>query len=289
MSDLPVSDADRPIDPAAPEPQPGPGPGPGPGAGQESGPRPGSCAGAIFDGEDYRDVLARLHGLIEPARYLEIGTETGASLRLAHCASLSIDPAYDLGFEVIGRKPACHFYQQASDAFFRDERPDAILKGPIDFAFLDGLHHFEVLLRDFINTEPYCAPDGIIALHDCLPLHWAMTLRDRAETDAQPDNPFPKWWTGDVWKMLTILRRHRTDLRVAPLAAHPTGLVLVAGLDPANTLLRDRYADIVAEFAPLALAAEDIEPFLQAAGPLPPAHFATRDALDRFRGRTPPG
>ena len=39
-------------------------------------------------------------------------------------------------------------------------------------------------------------------------------------------------WSGDVWKVVVWLRRHRPDLRITTLDVAPTGLAVVTGLDP---------------------------------------------------------
>jgi Methyltransferase domain len=36
-------------------------------------------------------------------------------------------------------------------------------------AFIDGLHHFEQVLRDFINVEKRATSEGLIVIHDCIP------------------------------------------------------------------------------------------------------------------------
>ena len=40
----------------------------------------------------------------------------------------------------------------------------------LDLAFIDGMHHFEFALRDFINVEKYCSADSIILIHDVYPI-----------------------------------------------------------------------------------------------------------------------
>ncbi|HWC34672.1 MAG TPA: hypothetical protein VG650_07570 [Mycobacteriales bacterium] len=54
-------------------------------------------------------------------------------------------------------------------------------------------------------------------------------------------------WTGDVYKVATVLETLRPDLTVVPLDTEPTGLVLVVGLDPTSTTLTDSYDAILAE------------------------------------------
>ncbi|MVA24475.1 hypothetical protein GOZ92_08490 [Agrobacterium vitis] len=64
-----------------------------------------------------------------------------------------------------------------SDAFFRDHDPRVILGRSPDVVFLDGLHQFEYLLRDFINSERIAHRDTVILLDDCLPINAEMTER----------------------------------------------------------------------------------------------------------------
>ena len=57
------------------------------------------------------------------------------------------------------------------------------------------------------------------------------------------------FWTGDVWKLLPILRKYRPDLRLHVLDCPPTGLVAITRVDPASRILADCYYDIVDEHA----------------------------------------
>jgi hypothetical protein len=110
------------------------------------------------------------------------------------------------------------------------------------------MHLYESLLRDFINTERHCRPNGVIVLHDCLPRDPHVARRRASDqslarfTDAPLD-----WWAGDVWKTVALLQRHRPDLAIAAYTAPPTGLVTVTNLDPSSTVLARGYADAVAE------------------------------------------
>jgi hypothetical protein len=54
-------------------------------------------------------------------------------------------------------------------------------------------------------------------------------------------------WTGDVYKVVPVLRRHRPDLILLPVGTEPTGLLLVLGLDPDSRVLDERYDDILRE------------------------------------------
>ena len=105
-------------------------------------------------GENYLQVLARIHTTLQPRTYLEIGVETGETLALASCPSVAVDPQFafvDLScVKKVLAKPRIMFFQTTSDNFFARFRPDVLLGQALEFAFLDGMHRCEYLLRDFI-------------------------------------------------------------------------------------------------------------------------------------------
>lgn len=204
-------------------------------------------------GEDYLDVMGRIHAVLHPRTYFEVGTWTGNSLKLANCRSIAIDPHFQITTDVVGRKPECHLFQMPSDEFFKYHSPKAVFGDTVDFAFLDGMHLFECVLRDFINIESNCSRNSIIALHDCLPPDAYIASRKNDLDEQKKLSTKPGWWTGDVWKILPVLRKYRPDLVMVCLDAPPTGLVLVTGLYPESRILRDKYFDIVREFEAVSL------------------------------------
>lgn len=226
-----------------------------------------------LDGPDYRSILERLHASLTPRRYLEIGVSNGDSLALASGIAIGIDPDLSAARHWSRGKTACLMFQMTSDDFFAQYSATQLAGGPIDLAFLDGLHYFEFLLRDFINTEKVCAPGSTIVLHDCVPTDAGVAERanDPALRPRHPD-----WWAGDVWKLLPILRRHRPDLRIDVLDAAPTGLVVIRKLDPTSRVLEARYDAIDAEWRPVTLARYGVMNFLSQAGLRSAAQFDPR-------------
>jgi hypothetical protein len=210
-------------------------------------------------GKGYTDVLMSLHEWLEPANYFEIGTGEGNSLYIAKCATVAVDVKFILGArDIIGEKPFCALYRMSSDTFFSNHDPTVIFDGPIELAFLDGMHHCDYLLRDFANTERCCRPSSVIAMHDCVPVEIAIA----EQSELPPINPAHEgWWTGDVWRTLLALRKHRPDLAFTVLDSFPTGLVLVTNLDPQSTALTDGYAAIVGEMKSLSLQQIGLEAF----------------------------
>jgi len=203
----------------------------------------GALATLRLPGPPYRDVLRRLHELLKPRTYVEIGVETGATLALARGAerAVGIDPdASKLRRELV---PACaQVFHETSDEFFaRRTRAQTLGAHSVDLAFVDGMHWFEYALRDFIHLEAWSQPRGCIVLHDCLPLLPITASRER----------YTKFWVGDVWKVVSILREYRPDLRVKIVATAPSGLCVVRGLDPGSRVLADRRPEIVERYRAL--------------------------------------
>lgn len=192
-------------------------------------------------GLSYLETIGLLARSLGAHSYFEIGSATGASLGMVDCPSIAVDPSFRLTLPFMKKKGVCHLFQMESDAFFQTYRVTDFFKDGIDLAFLDGMHRFEYLLRDFFNTEACCRRNSVILLHDCLPTNFEMTTR-AFRTGA---------WTGDVWKVLPALKKYRPELRLLYLDCPPTGLVAITNLDPASTLLSDNYFQIVDEFVDL--------------------------------------
>lgn len=199
-------------------------------------------------GEYYEFILERLHRILRPKTYLEIGVFAGATLALASCPSLAVDPGFEVTdpeiFSKLLLRSQISFYRMASDDFFAAHDPRTILGAPVDMAFLDGMHRCEYLLRDFINTEKACKPNSIVALHDCVPVDEGIT--DRVPGRRQGVGAHRSdWWTGDVWRMALLLKRRRPDLAMTILDAVPTGLVLITNLNPSSEELSRSYQSCV--------------------------------------------
>jgi hypothetical protein len=210
-------------------------------------------------GKQYIGVLMNLHEWLAPMSYFEIGTKEGDSLVIANCAALAVDSKFALGKrDFVGKKPLCALYQMPSDTFFSQHDPSVIFDGPIELAFLDGMHYCEYLLRDFANTERYCRRSSVIALHDCVPVEIAI-----AHQKAAPSVEASRagWWTGDVWRTLLALRKHRPNLAFTVVDSFPTGMVLVTNLDPQSTALTDGYEAIIREMKSLSLEQIGLEEF----------------------------
>ena len=182
-------------------------------------------------------LLRKLHDLMQPRHYLEIGVRSGLSLSLSRTRSIAVDPFYNVTSEL---HCDVHLVRSTSDEFFARKHPLAHFDEPvIDLAFIDGMHLAEFALRAFINVERYCAPGSVIVVDDVLPRTVVEAGRTRAERGA---------WAGDVYKMIDALRTHRPHLVVLELDTSPTGTLVVLLPDPQDRGLLTQYDDLVSSF-----------------------------------------
>jgi len=204
----------------------------------------------LFDplsGVSYYEALHALHRALAVERYFEIGSRHGDSLAKIRpeAAAVCVDPELRLKSGILSGLTELHFYQMTSDAYFARHDPRVVLGGPVQLAFIDGLHHSDAVMRDFVNAERVCDPNGAIILHDCLP--WSDSIAQRQPI--APDDVVPRGkgaWAGDVWRVLPVLARQRPDLRITVLDCPPTGLVVITGLRPEAPHLRKRLPAILA-------------------------------------------
>lgn len=236
---------------------------------------------ADHSGKYYLSMLTDFHTMLRPKAYFEIGASTGNSLCLPECGSIAVDPQFDIkDTNIMAGKPFCYLFQMTSDNFFLQYDPKRLFGRSIDLAFLDGMHRCEYLLRDFANTERSCAPNSIIAMHDCLPVETPMADR---ELSRQPiDSRRAGWWTGDVWRTLLALKKWRSDLSIYAFDAPPTGLVVITSLDPESKLISEKYQSIVQEMLSYDLEKIGIPNFFDMVNVIPTSVVDTAEKLTRL-------
>ena len=201
----------------------------------------GVLADIMFPGETYFDLLRRFHDWLRPKSYIEIGVSTGESIVLAQppTVAVGIDPEPRL---LNAPKTVCKIFPLESDDYFAVRDPCHDIEAEtVDLAFIDGLHLFEQVLRDFINIERISSPTTLVLIHDCFAID-ALTAERNRKTE---------FWTGDVWKIIPCLREFRPDLQVFTIATPPSGLGVVSNLDSRSTVLINRFDEIVSSYVPL--------------------------------------
>ena len=87
--------------------------------------------------------------------------------------------------------------RKTSDDFFKENVEK------FDLIFIDGLHVYEQVKKDIINSINFLNKEGVILVHDCLP--------DTIGKQAVPR--YKMQWNGDVWKAIVDFRQ-RDDLEI---------------------------------------------------------------------------
>ncbi len=199
------------------------------------------AAKAMMPGNDYLNAMAKIHQKIKPEGYLEIGVATGKSMALADTETrvIGIDPAFKINTSITAK---ARLFPTTSDNFFANNSVAAELDNkPMDLAFIDGLHLFEQVLKDFINVEKNSHSKTTVLIHDCFPATALSAERERHTA----------YWAGDVWKIIPCLLKERPDLAIKIIPAFPSGLAIVTNLDNTSTRLASdleqvskRYSDM---------------------------------------------
>ncbi len=111
--------------------------------------------------------------------YLEIGCDKDQSFsKIKVKNKIGVDPIS--GGNI--RSTSDHFFSTNTNKF--------------DIIFIDGLHHYEQVIKDVNNSLKILNDNGFILLHDCLPRSIAHQAIPRYRGS----------WNGDVWKALVELR-----------------------------------------------------------------------------------
>lgn len=190
-------------------------------------PHPDSTYEVMKGVEPNIEFLQRIHAVLEPRFYLEIGVFMGSSLQLAKCPAIGIDPSPYMPHDEPLREK---IITTTSDDYFFEKRHEPY-EGVLDLVYIDGMHLIENVIKDFINIEAISHPGTIIVLDDIYPNHPVQAHRERETTV----------WTGDVWKIVPILRDIRPDLTLIPVNTFPAGTLIVCGADSRNKLLANGF------------------------------------------------
>lgn len=194
--------------------------------------------------------------------YFEIGVRQGRSLSLSRAdTSIGVDPDFNLTWPF---SSPTRLFKTTSDAFFAQYAP-TVLTRPIDLAFIDGMHLAEFALRDFINVERHCTRDSWVIIDDVLPC--AAEIASRTRTTSA--------WTGDVYKITSVLRAYRPDLSVTVFDVDTKGLMLIRNLDPDSSVLADNLARLEADFMAVDAPILTVQQIRDIAAPVAPEEFGT--------------
>ena len=124
-----------------------------------------------FGHQQRYDLIATIATHINAQSYLEIGcAEDIVFSRILVPHKIGVDPSQG-GTHRMGSDP---FFVENTDTF--------------DLIFIDGLHHWDQVLRDIDNSIRVLNPGGVIVMHDCLPVY-----QKEQEYGHNGD------WLGSVW------------------------------------------------------------------------------------------
>jgi len=111
-------------------------------------------------------------------KYLEIGCHNNEVFDQIRIKKIGVDPISGGNF------------RGTSDKFFAQN------KSNFDCIFIDGLHEYDQVKKDIINSIKFLNKNGIIILHDCLPPSITHQRVPRTRYS----------WNGDVWKAIVEAR-----------------------------------------------------------------------------------
>jgi len=100
--------------------------------------------------------------------------------------------------------------KMTSNEFFKNN------KNHFDCIFIDGLHIYEQVREDILNSIKFLKNDGVIIIHDCLPLKiWNQVVPQ-----------IYGHWNGDVWKAIVEARTMKNIDTYTCKADHGLGIIL---------------------------------------------------------------
>jgi len=146
-------------------------------------------------------IIQEIHKIFKFKKYLEIGCDTNSVFTHLNCQfKIGVDPVRGGNL----RMTSDEFFELSNETF--------------DLIFIDGLHYYEQVSRDFDNSLARLNPGRVILIHDILPTQ-------AKEVVVPAPRPLASAWTGDVWRLSFDLMA-RTDIRFHILNS-PWGLGLV--------------------------------------------------------------
>ena len=131
-----------------------------------------------FDKKNRLDLINFVIKKNKYKKYLEIGCNQDEVFKKIDIDKIGVDPLNGGNF----RGTSDDFFIKNSDKF--------------DCIFIDGLHIYDQVIKDILNSIKVLNENGIIILHDCLPSSIGHQRVPRTRYN----------WNGDVWKAIVEAR-----------------------------------------------------------------------------------
>ena len=171
--------------------------------------------------------------------YLEIGVDGGDTfLNVQIGQRTGVDPNFRFDVES-ARDATTSLHQMTSDEFFTQRRPSETF----DIVFIDGLHRFEQVVRDFANAISHTSARSVILFDDTKPGDVYSALPDveatmRFRHAAGISSPS---WHGDVFKVIFYLHDFWPSLNYRTLTGSGNTQTLVwrSGSEPRTLRLNN--------------------------------------------------
>jgi hypothetical protein len=144
-------------------------------------------------------------------RYLEIGVSHGDTfLNINIPDKTAVDPAFAFDVQSYSNEKTV-FYFGTSDEFFSGGRTIE----PFDIVFIDGLHRFEQVVRDFNNAILFTHKKSVILIDDTIPndVFSAIPDQEDALSFRRMTGDTSSAWHGDVYKIVFYIHDFWLNLR----------------------------------------------------------------------------
>ena len=184
----------------------------------------------FYNNKIYRyDIVQEIIKLKNYNNYLEIGCDQNELFSKVKIKNkIGIDP----------NNGGTH--RMTSDKFFQNNYKK------FDIVFIDGLHYYEQVKKDIINSLNSLNEKGIILLHDCFP----QTYLDQAIPRGQ------RKWNGDVWKAIVEFRCKEQfstyvgafDNGIGMILKKKNNKILKANITDFKSISYDKYYNNYKEF-----------------------------------------
>lgn len=181
------------------------------------------------------DVINRFLKLYEDPRYLEVGVDEGTTFFAVDARQkVAVDPAFKFPIpDAVGLLADVEFHPVESDLYFEKSA-----SGQFDIIFLDGLHTFEQIVKDFTNALAYIKPNGIIIIDDVIPSSYYASMPDLDRSlQFRRRLGFSDWdWMGDVYKIVYLIESFFQSYSFATVAENHGQMIVWRETRSANAL-----------------------------------------------------
>jgi Glycosyltransferase 61 len=185
------------------------------------------------------EYLLRFLNLIQPKNYVEFNTTDGKLFSHLQCPCIGIGEHYEIKSSI--KIPLKLFRCKTIQFFEKYKLYELLENSTLSCSFIDHAHHFEDVLKNFIELEKASNNLTLVALDNVLP---------RSGEEASRVRVIDRWM-GDVWKIVLVLREYRPDLKIVVIDDRGTGLIFITNLDSQSTTLQDSLNEIIKKYIEL--------------------------------------